>query len=45
MNNERIALTFGDAGENHVGNQMLGKKQEPGTGITVEDLKILKLFY
>ena len=45
MNNERIALTFGDAGENHVGNQMLGKKQEPGTGFTVEDLKILNSYF
>ena len=41
MNNERIALTLGDAGENHVGNQMLGEKGEIGSGMTLDDLKIL----
>ena len=27
MNMERMALTFGDAGENHIGNQMLGEQK------------------
>ena len=45
MNNERIALTLGDAGENHVGNQMLGEKGEIGSGMTLDDLKILKSKY
>ena len=31
-----MALTFGDAGENHIGNQMLGKKGEIGSGLTIE---------
>ena len=42
MNNERIALTFGDAGENHVGNQMLGNRGLPGSGFTSSDLNIMK---
>jgi alkylated DNA repair dioxygenase AlkB len=45
MNNERIALTLGDAGENHVGNQMLGEKGEIGSGFTVNDLNIIKSRY
>ena len=45
MNTERIALTFGDAGENHIGNQMLGIKQPVGTGFTVDDLKNLELYF
>lgn len=45
MNTERIALTFGDAGENHIGNQMLGKKQEVGSGFTTKDLMILSEYF
>ena len=29
----RISLTFGDAGENHVGNQMVGKLGPIGSGM------------
>ena len=45
MNTERIALTFGDAGENHIGNQMLGEKQPIGTGFTTDDLKNLEAYF
>jgi len=45
MNTERMALTFGDAGENHIGNQMLGKKGEIGSGLTIEDLNLLKVYF
>lgn len=34
-----ITLTFGDAGENHAGMEMLGHLGEPGTGFTPELLK------
>ena len=34
----RIALTWGDAGENHVGMQVLGSLQPAGTGFTLADL-------
>lgn len=34
----RVALTWGDAGENHVGMQIIGKKQAVGTGFTVDEL-------
>ncbi len=37
----RIALTFGDAGENHVGMEQLGNKGEEGSGFSVDDLKLL----
>jgi hypothetical protein len=41
----RVALTWGDAGENHVGMQIIGEKQAAGTGFTVEELvKIGKAF-
>lgn len=36
-----ISLTFGDAGENHTGMEMLGNLGEAGTGFTCEELKIL----
>ena len=45
MNSERIALTFGDAGENHVGNQMIGDRQANGSGFTMEDLKYLQIYF
>lgn len=32
-------LTFGDAGENHAGMEMIGTMGKPGSGFTVEDLK------
>ena len=35
---QTISLTFGDAGENHVGNQMIGKFGEEGDGFTCEEL-------
>ena len=40
-----MALTFGDAGENHIGNQMLGEKGEIGSGLTIEDLNLLKVYF
>ena len=38
---KRVALTWGDAGENHTGNQMIGKIQPVGTGYKPADLEIL----
>ena len=35
----RIALTFGDAGENHVGMEMVGELGEIGSGFTTEELQ------
>ena len=35
----RIALTFGDAGENHVGMEMVGTLGEIGSGFTTEELQ------
>jgi len=32
-----ITLTFGDAGENHVGMEKIGEKKEPGNGFTKKD--------
>ena len=37
--NQRIALTWGDAGENHVGMEIIGNLQEKGSGFTYDDLK------
>ena len=34
-----ITLTFGDAGENHAGMEMLGSLGEPGTGFSVDELR------
>jgi len=42
MDKQRIALTWGDAGENHVGMEMIGQLQEKGTGFTLEDLSDIK---
>ena len=39
MENKTISLTFGDAGENHLGMEMLGKLCPEGTGFTCEELK------
>lgn len=44
MSNSRIALTFGDAGENHVGMEMVGRLGEVGSGFTIEELMLLKFF-
>ena len=38
---ETISLTFGDAGENHIGNQIIGKIGEKGDGFTCNELKQL----
>lgn len=35
-------LTFGDAGENHAGMEIIGTIGKPGTGFTVEDLNNIK---
>ena len=43
--NTRIALTWGDCGENHAGNQQVGKIQETGTGVTMDDLKRFYHYY
>jgi hypothetical protein len=37
-----ITLTFGDAGENHVGMELLGKIGDVGSGFTCNDLKMIK---
>ena len=36
--NETISLTFGDAGENHIGMQTVGKRVKTGEGFTLQDL-------
>ena len=43
--NSRIALTFGDAGENHVGMEMVGRLGKAGSGFTVEELMLLKGYF
>jgi hypothetical protein len=40
--NTTISLTFGDAGENHTGMEMLGKLGKPGSGFTCDELKIIQ---
>jgi alkylated DNA repair dioxygenase AlkB len=37
-----ITFTFGDAGENHVGMQMIGKKLSNGNGFTIDELIKIK---
>ena len=32
-----VTITFGDSGENHVGNQMIGQKVDVGQGFTYDD--------
>lgn len=39
---ERIAITCGDAAENHTGMEMLGNVGEKGSGFTISDLKQIK---
>lgn len=41
MAEQTISLTFGDAGENHVGMEMIGKRGGPGSGFTVDELRKL----
>lgn len=41
MSNRTISLTFGDAGENHVGMEMIGEKGEKGEGFTCDELQRL----
>ena len=43
-NSERIAITCGDAGENHAGMEMLGKLGAQGSGFTTKDLLNIKTF-
>ena len=43
-NSERIAITCGDAGENHAGMEMLGKLGAQGSGFTTKDLINIKTF-
>ena len=43
-NSERIAITCGDAGENHAGMEMLGKLGEEGSGFLTTDLINIKTF-
>ena len=38
---QRIALTWGDAGENHVGMEIIGNLQDSGTGFTYRDLQLM----
>ena len=40
---DTISLTFGDAGENHTGMEMIGKRAEIGEGFTMEDLENIKM--
>jgi hypothetical protein len=42
MSNETITLTFGEAGENHVGMKMEGKRGAIGSGFNFEDLTLAK---
>ena len=45
LQDTRIALTWGDCGENHAGNQQIGEIQKSGTGILMEDLEYIKAWY
>lgn len=38
---QRIALTWGDAGENHVGMEQIGDRQMDGSGFTMDDLRLI----
>ncbi len=42
MNKETITLTFGEAGENHVGMEMIGVKGGVGDGFNREDFVEIK---
>ena len=45
LSNTRIALTWGDCGENHAGNQQVGQIQDSGTGVTMADLAGIQAGY
>jgi len=45
MVNQRIALTWGDAGENHAGMEMVGHMMKAGTGFTSVDLRAVQTTY
>ena len=42
MMRETITLTFGEAGENHAGMQMIGTMGDVGSGFNLDDLKEIK---
>ena len=42
---ERIALTFGDAGENHAGMEMVGTLGKKGSGFTLEELEKMNEYF
>ena len=44
MKKERISLTMGDAGENHAGMEMVGDLMQPGSGFTMADLYMIKIY-
>ena len=37
-----ITVTFGDSGENHIGNQQIGQKVQEGEGFTLLDFQQAK---
>ena len=39
--NNTVSLTFGDAGENHVGMEMIGKLGAPGSGFSLDEVRAL----
>ena len=43
--NERISITMGDAGENHIGMELLGNFGEKGSGFTTTELKTVKKYF
>jgi len=45
LSSTRIALTWGDCGENHAGNQQVGEIQKSGTGVTLADLAGVQAHY
>jgi hypothetical protein len=45
QNNETISLTFGDAGENHIGMDMIGEKVVDGEGFNSDDLNKTKALF
>lgn len=45
LSSTRIALTWGDCGENHAGNQLVGEMQQTGTGVTMDDLRQIQADY
>ena len=45
MNSERIALTCAPGGENHVGNQFIGKLPIKGSGFTASDVENMGVYF